>query len=123
MNIFILLCMLFCHILDDFCLQTSWLANGKQRSWWEQVAPNPLYRYDYLAALVIHCYSWSFMTLLPIAVVNNFNVSGRFLVVFVINGIIHGVVDNTKANEHKINLITDQLIHAVQIIVAFLILR
>lgn len=123
MNIFILLAMFFCHIVDDFCLQVSWLSNGKQKQWWEKVAPDPLYRYDYLAALAIHCISWSFMVLFPVAVANHFYVDTRFLVVFVVNAVIHGIVDNIKANHHKINLITDQSIHAVQIILAFLVLR
>ena len=115
--------MLFCHIIDDFCLQTTWLSNGKQKAWWEKVAPDPLYRYDYIAALVIHSFSWSFMTLLPIAIFQHFVVDAAFLAVLAINAIIHGIVDDIKANRHKINLITDQSIHAVQIIIAFLILR
>lgn len=123
MNIFVLLSMFFCHIIDDFCLQTTWLANGKQRAWWEEKAPAPLYRHDYIAALVIHSFSWSFMTLLPIAIEQRFQVGAAFLIVFAVNAVIHGVVDNIKANKLKINLITDQTIHAVQIIAAFLILE
>lgn len=122
MNIFILLAMFFCHILDDFTLQTSWLSNGKQKEWWQKNAPDPLYRHDYLAALVIHSISWSFMVLLPLAAANHFYVRVPFLAVFGINAIIHGIVDDIKANKHKINLITDQTIHAVQIVIAFLIL-
>lgn len=122
MNIFILLAMFFCHILDDFCLQTSWLANGKQKEWWQKNAPDPLYRHDYLAALAIHSISWSFMVLLPIAAANHFCVRVPFLAVFGINAIIHGIVDDIKANKHQINLITDQTIHAIQIVIAFLIL-
>jgi len=123
MNIFILLAMLFLHVIDDFFLQASWLANGKQKSWWKEVAPDPLYRYDYLAALAIHCYSWSFMVMLPIAVANRLQVGVSFLILFALNGFIHGFVDHAKANWHKINLITDQSIHILQIIVTFLILR
>lgn len=123
MKIFVLLAMFFCHIIDDFCLQTAWLANGKQRSWWGEKAPAPLYRYDYIAALVIHSFSWSFMTLLPIAIEQHFQVGTAFLVVFAMNAVIHGVVDNIKANKLKINLITNQSIHALQIIAAFLILE
>lgn len=123
MNIFVLLAMFFCHIIDDFCLQTTWLANGKQRSWWEEHAPMSLYRYDYIAALVIHSFSWSFMTLLPVAIEQRFQVGTAFLVVFAVNAAIHGVVDNIKANKLKINLIADQSIHAMQIIAAFLILE
>ena len=40
---------------------------------------------------------------------------------FMLNVIIHGVIDDTKANKFKINLITDQMIHLVQIIVTWIL--
>lgn len=122
MRVFIFFSMLFCHILDDFFLQTSWLSNGKCRSWWETNASDPLYRYDYLAALIIHSYSWSFMTLLPVAVFEQFQIGWQYTAVLVVNGIIHAVIDHFKVNMHKINLITDQSLHLIQIIAAFLVL-
>ena len=42
--------MLYCHILDDFCLQGI-LASLKQKSWWEENYPNKLYKYDYIISL------------------------------------------------------------------------
>jgi hypothetical protein len=35
----------------------------------------------------------------------------------VVNAAIHGYVDHLKANQHKINLVTDQLVHLAQILV------
>ena len=58
--VFVLPCMLFMHVLDDFVLQTVVLSKLKQKSWWEANAPERGYRYDYLAALTAHAISWSF---------------------------------------------------------------
>ena len=44
-KIFILLLMIFLHIVDDYYLQ-GWLASAKQKSYWEQNAPDKLYKYD-----------------------------------------------------------------------------
>lgn len=40
---------------------------------------------------------------------------------FLVNALVHSIVDNLKANELKINLITDQAIHLAQIIITALI--
>lgn len=37
MSYFVLLAMVFCHIVDDYYLQ-GWLASAKQRKWWEENA-------------------------------------------------------------------------------------
>ena len=119
MNIFILLAMIFAHILDDFVLQQSWLAKGKQRQWWIDNAPSRLYRYDFIMALAMHAMSWSFIILLPIAWNYGFNMRLGFFVAFVVNAIIHGTIDHLKANLGKINLLTDQSFHLAQIICTF----
>lgn len=58
--------MLFCHIVDDYYLQGI-LASMKQKKWWQENAPDKLYEYDYLIALLMHGFSWAFMIMLPIA--------------------------------------------------------
>ena len=116
--IFILLLMFFCHIVDDYYLQ-GWLASAKQKKWWKETAPRTLYRFDYIMALVCHAFSWSFMIMLPIAFVTNWDMGWLFLA-YPINMIIHALVDDLKANKLAINLITDQCIHFVQIGFTFL---
>lgn len=111
---FVVLLMLFFHIVDDYRLQGI-LASMKQKEWWQEHAPQQLYRYDYIMALVMHSLSWSFMIMLPIAIANSFNIGIEFIIVFVINSILHGVVDDLKANKKKINLIIDQSLHLLQI--------
>ena len=119
-KIFILLSMIFLHIIDDYKLQGI-LANMKQKIWWkEQKEYKELYKYDYIVALITHSFSWSFMIMLPIAVSLNFNI-GLWVFAYIINMIIHAVVDTLKANALKINLVTDQTIHIAQIVVTWLI--
>ena len=121
MNVaFTLLLMIFLHIVDDYYLQGV-LANMKQKQWWQDNAPAPLYRYDYIIALMMHSMSWAFMIMLPIAIKMNFDVGGLFVGAWVVNAIIHGVIDDLKANKHKINLIHDQSVHMAQIVLTAII--
>lgn len=112
--------MIFCHIVDDYYLQGC-LASMKQKKWWQENASQKLYKYDYIVALIMHSVSWSFMVMLPIAISMSFNIPVMFLIVFICNAIIHGFVDNLKANKLKINLITDQSIHLLQIAITAII--
>lgn len=120
-RIFALLSMFFLHVLDDYTLQ-GWLANAKQKSWWEKNAPDKLYRFDWIMALAMHAMSWSFMVMLPIAAYFGFQVGLPFFLMWSANSILHGVIDDLKANRHKINLVVDQLLHILQIEITFLIL-
>lgn len=121
MKAFIVLAMIFCHIVDDYYLQGI-LKHMKQISWWEQNAPDPLYTHDYIVALLVHSFSWSFMILLPVAVWLSFQLDLVFILVFILNTVIHAIVDNLKANRKKINLIVDQSIHMTQILITAIVL-
>lgn len=121
MNIFVVLVlMLFAHIVDDYYLQGV-LAKMKQKSWWENNAPDKLYKYDYIPALICHALSWAVMITLPILFASAWQPHWAVYLIFGINVAIHAVVDDLKANEHKINLIADQSIHLVQIIATWCI--
>ena len=121
MNIFILICMLFMHIVDDYYLQGI-LASMKQKAWWKkQESYKDLYKYDYIVALIMHSFSWAFMVMMPIAFVMSFTITIGFVIALLINTIIHCIVDNLKANKMKINLVADQSIHVGQIIATFVI--
>ena len=112
--------MVFCHIVDDYYLQGK-LALFKQKSWWEEKAPDEMYKYDYIVGLMMHSFSWAFMVMLPVAVSQSFDIGAGFAAMFVVNTAVHAMVDDLKANKRKINLVTDQLIHAGQIALTFLI--
>lgn len=123
-EILLLIGMLFCHIVDDYYLQ-GFLASAKQKSWWEKNNPNPLYKNDYIIALIEHAFSWTTMINIPIAIYVYFmriQINPIvFVTLFIINWVIHIIVDNEKANLLNINLIHDQLIHITQIILTWLI--
>lgn len=121
----ILILMFFCHIIDDFVLQGKF-TYLKQKSWWEKACKDDglsleKYKNDYKMALFEHSLEWSIAIMLPIIFL--YNVSGWILLVVVIlNTILHYIVDNAKANQLRLNLIQDQLIHFIQIIVTWVIL-
>ena len=119
-NLFLALSMIFCHIVDDYYLQ-GWLASAKQKKYWQDNAPDKMYRYDYIWALLMHSFSWSFMVMLPIAFSLSFDVNVLFVVAFVFNVAIHAFTDDLKANKKKINLWVDQIIHLTQIVITAII--
>lgn len=120
-KILLLLAMIFMHIVDDYYLQ-GWLASAKQKSYWEQNAPDKLYQHDYIMALFMHSFSWAFMIMLvpaiyALTVATSINaVTIMIVIFFVVNLCLHMYTDDQKANKKKINLIQDQLAHLVQII-------
>lgn len=121
-KIFILLVMIFLHIIDDYKLQIGSTLNYlKQKEWWKgQKGYKDLYKYDYIPALITHSFSWSFMIMLPIALSLHFDI-GWWTIAYIVNMIVHAFVDDLKANKFKINLVIDQTIHLIQIIVTWLI--
>lgn len=121
MELFVILAMLFCHVLDDYRLQGI-LANMKQKKWWEENAPEKKYKHDYIVALIMHSISWSFMIMLPIAIYYRFRLNELFVYGFIMNVIVHAVIDDWKANKKWINLVADQMAHLGQIALTALIL-
>ena len=121
MEIFILLSMLFMHIVDDYYLQGI-LASMKQKAWWKkQESYKDFYKYDYIVALIMHSFSWAFMVMMPIAFAMSFSVTIGFAVTLLVNAAIHCIVDDLKANKKKINLVHDQSIHVSQIVITFVL--
>lgn len=127
MKLYLLALMLFLHIINDFCLQ-GWLANAKQRDWWQEAAPQPLYKNDWVMALAIHSFSWAFtimlvpfgwMWYLGLAL----NPGIQFLLFFSLlsHTSLHMLVDHFKANTKSINLVQDQLMHFAQVTSIWLI--
>lgn len=117
----LILTMIFMHIIDDYCLQGI-LASMKQKSWWiEQKEYSNLYRYDYIAALLAHSFSWAFMIMLPVMIKLGFDSLLWCVIAVLVNMIVHAIVDDLKANKKKINLVTDQMIHLGQILITGLI--
>lgn len=121
-TLFVILCMVFLHIIDDYVLQAPCLSKLKQKSYWQENAPEKLYKYDYIVALIMHSISWAFMIMLPIAYYKPFDVGVLFAIIFACNVAIHAIVDHLKANVKRINLWQDQLIHILQIVLTAVLL-
>lgn len=123
-KILLLYCMIFCHIVDDYYLQGV-LAKMKQRKWWNENAPQMMYKYDYVVALIMHGFSWSFMIHLPIVVygiaTSNYDMILSAVIFLPVQALAHAYIDNEKANEMSINLISDQILHLMQIVFVWLI--
>lgn len=118
----IFLIMLVLHILIDFHLQ-GWLSQSKQKDYWLTIFPNMedkkdksnMYRNDYKCCLLVHSLFWTFMIMLPAFICSTTRVS-ILIVVYIINTILHYIIDDLKANEKTINLIDDQIVHVVQLL-------
>ena len=120
MKIFVLLTMIWFHIIDDYHLQGI-LADLKQIKWWKLHYPDQKYKHDWIIALGLHAFSWTFMIMLPIAWRLRFEINWTFLMVFIVNWNLHFQIDHLKANRFKINLIQDQGLHLLQILITWAI--
>lgn len=126
MQILIPFMMLFMHIVADFYLQGI-LAKLKQKSWWEENYPQPMYAFDYRIALLHHSFMWSFIVLMPPVIYYTIVGCGlafyiACLVLLDLNTIVHAGIDDAKANKKTINLTTDQHLHTIQVMVTAIVL-
>lgn len=108
--------MLFLHVLEDFHLQGI-LAQFKQKKWWKDNYPQKLYEYDWLISLIAHSFEWCCFIYLPIFIKFGFKLTLPIAITFVVNLTLHCIIDHLKCNLLKIGLITDQILHFIQIYV------
>ena len=112
--VIVFILMLLAHFFADFHLQGI-LADMKQEQWWKrQEGYNSKYKYDYLAALVIHSAEWTLWMMIPLFLLPHLDL-GMFLLLAALNIVVHSLTDNSKANYRDINLVQDQVIHLTQI--------
>lgn len=130
----ILITMIFLHIIDDFHLQGCFKI-FKQKDYWNnednykdfkyKYLAMDMYKNDWKAALMLHAFSWAYIIHLPIIVFILYTGGDYpafwFVLSFVVNWVIHAIVDHMKANKLKINLIQDQTIHIIQIILTWIV--
>lgn len=117
-KILLLISMLYLHIADDYRHQGI-LTSMKQKSWWEEHAPDDLYRRDYIMALYEHAFSWTVVIHVPAIAYrlyfgNMINLP-EFLFLFISMWLVHAMIDDAKCNQHTISLVQDQLAHIVQV--------
>lgn len=112
------------HIIDDFVLQPICLSKLKQREWWiEECKKNcfkfDYYQNDYRCALVIHSISWTLMIMMPLIIFGDYLI-WHYILLIIINIVIHYITDDLKANRYIFNLVQDQIIHFIQIFLTYL---
>lgn len=121
--IFIFISMLYFHIIGDWLLQNKEMNTLKYSSWWKQNNGFDLYRNDYLMVILIHSIIWSIGIFLPIIIftVCSFDFNTIFyigiFILIIFNTIVHSFIDNIYCNKGSISLITDQLLHILQIFI------
>lgn len=87
--------LILCHLVGDYVLQTEFIATTKGSNWYH---------------LFVHCALYT----LPFIVVYGF--VWQVLVLF----ILHLSIDPLKARWHKIDYVTDQVLHFLTLLVYFL---
>ena len=114
--LFVLVLMLLGHMVADYTLQ-GWLAQAKQKKWWEANAPDPLYKRDYRCALLCHSFYWAAVTFLPLLLLGDGleAAKGAYVWAVLANTPLHYMVDDLKANRKWISLWADQSLHFLQI--------
>ena len=125
--IFTLITMIYFHIREDFN-QGEFLSKYKQRANWlkDEIGKDDKYKNDYKACLLIHSFKWSFTIMIPLFVFMLIMDSAGVKIApipmsiiissyLIANTAIHYKVDDLKANKLSINLITDQMVHLLQI--------
>ena len=100
-----------------------WWKGRRQKKWWRDQIPKNMkepcrfamwerYKNDYKCALACHALYWSLIVCLPLVTVGG----GAYVINALIQGAVHYYVDDKKANKKTLNLIEDQIVHAIQII-------
>lgn len=73
------------------------------------------YRHDYACALYIHSLMWAIIVCAPL-----YDWSGLVYMI-PLNAFVHCIIDDMKCNSLRLNLIQDQMLHALQILVTLMI--
>lgn len=116
MRVYILLAMIFCHIVEDYNIQGI-LAQFKQKSFWKD--KDFLYHNDWIISIIEHGFENTFMMMLPIAIYYKFQLNESYFIWFIWNWAWHCIIDNYKCNKLQINLIRDQSLHMFWIILTW----
>ena len=107
------------HCIGDYTLQGDFLSAAKRKSFWINKINEKTNSLEHYIILFIHAYIWAFCITLPLF---NLISSSKLILSIIINCILHMYIDNLKANRKVITLLTDQLLHLLQIIVTYLLL-
>ena len=111
--------MLFMHCIGDYSLQGEFLSSAKRKSFWITNSNEKINYLEHYVILFIHAYIWSFCINIPLFHMLS---PDRITISIITNCFIHMIIDNLKANRKAITLLTDQLLHLLQIVITYLLL-
>ena len=112
--LFLFVTMLFLHIIADFLVQNNFMATYKQKKNWN--IKDGKYENDYKIVLLVHSFSWSFITFFPLLIYTK-NIR-YWICVLIMNTFFHALIDDSKCNDLTIDLVLDQLLHIIQIAIS-----
>ena len=119
-NGLLLIIMFFLHVLAEFNLQ-GMMEEMKRKDFWKKY--DRKYQFDYTIVLIGHSFQWAFVLHLPIIiyciVTKELETYCNFSIVA--NTFIHAIIDTSKENDKRLNLIQDQFCHILQIIATWAI--
>lgn len=118
---FVLTLMVFCHIMNDYCLQTL-LISLKQRLQWTKGEFSGSYKNGYASTLLTRGFSWAFIIMFPVVVFYRFNMPLTFYILLITNCLIYAYIDDLEAGKHKISTTTNQSLHITQLVITFIAL-
>lgn len=129
-GLIVLLAMYFLHVIEDFHVQ-GLLGQLKQKKTWVEYCKNEpesfqRYRNDYKVCLLLHAFEWSCFIMAPMFVLMlgyykawTFSIIIPLFMTLGLNIRLHYDIDDMKCNRMEISLVTDQIIHAIQIFVTW----
>ena len=82
------------------------------------------YNDDYKIAMLLHSFSWSVITFMPVFIMYRGHLGlgdWQAGVIIGVNSMIHYWIDDKKCNWRSINLVQDQILHLLQILLTLLI--
>lgn len=91
-SIKIIILLICCHLIGDYVFQSDFIAKTKGENWYH---------------LIVHCVLYC----LPFLIF--FDFTWQILIIF----ITHLIIDALKARYHKINYVTDQVLHYIVMLV------
>lgn len=136
------------HVFADFWFQIACHLNEfKDKFWWRRLLDKEIktiqswdrperekkffinkvqtkYNSDYKIAMLLHSFSWSVITFMPVFIMYSGHLGWgdwQAGVIIGINAMIHYWVDDRKCNLRSINLVQDQVLHLLQIGITLLI--
>lgn len=116
--IHLILSMFLMHVIGDSIFQSITLSMKKRKYYWKDY--NDYRNYLYIFYLLLHSFIWSTTIHFSLILIMGIKIITRmFIISYIINILLHSVIDDMKANRKMIGMIIDQFLHSLQILLTF----